>query len=139
MGVSQVRLTPSLDYAAVTVALGDTGDINLFAYLKGICCNNVAYVHGSCAVKTELFKILFEGNFCFEEVSLRRLGKLSLCDVFIAELNCFVAVVFCGLLLCYSAGACSYNGYRNDITLLIEDLGHTDFLADDAFFHFYPP
>ena len=47
-----------------------------------------------------------------------------------AELNCLVAVVLDGLLHNDVAGTCFNYRYGNDISLFIEDLSHTDLLAD---------
>ncbi len=65
-----------------------------------------------------------------------RLGQLGLLDVLKAQLYGYVAVGLNGLLLSNDAGACFHYGNRNNLAGLIEDLGHTHFLADDCFLHF---
>ncbi len=51
------------------------------------------------------------------------------------QLDGHVAVGFNGLLLSDHAGACFHDGNRDHLAGLIEDLGHTHFLADDCFLH----
>ena len=52
------------------------------------------------------------------------------------ELNCVVAVILDRLLLCHRAGAGFNNGHRYNASVFKEDLGHTELLANNAFFHF---
>ena len=54
-----------------------------------------------------------------------------------SKLKGVVPIVLHRLLLNHDAGAGFNNGYRDNVALLIEDLGHADFFADDAFLHVY--
>ena len=53
-----------------------------------------------------------------------------------AQLNSLVAIALDGLLLHDSAGTSLDDGDGNDLAVRVEQLGHTDFLADNAFNHF---
>ena len=64
-----------------------------------------------------------------------RLAELLLGDFAEAQLDGGVAVGFNGLLLSDNTGACFHDGNRDHLAGLIEDLGHTHFLADDCFLH----
>ena len=77
--------------------------------------------------------VLASGLLEVTEISLREVLFLSAAE---AELYCIVAVVVDRLLLDDDAGTGLYYGDRNDLARLIKDLGHTDFLSDNAFFHF---
>ena len=63
------------------------------------------------------------------------LVELLLLDVLETELNGVVAVVLLGLELSDNTGAGFDDGDRDDLALSVEDLGHTDLLADDCFLH----
>ena len=77
--------------------------------------------------------VLASGLLEVTEISLREVLFLSAAE---AELYCIVAVVVDRLLLDDDAGTSLDNSYRNDVSDLVKDLGHTDFLSDNAFFHF---
>ena len=50
-----------------------------------------------------------------------------------AQLNSLVAIALDGLLLHDGAGTSLDDGDGNDLAVRVEQLGHTDFLADNAF------
>ena len=70
-----------------------------------------------------------------------RLVQFLLLHVLEAELHSVVAFLLSGLDLGYHARACFDDGYRDNLALSVEDLGHADLLADDSFVqHFcFPP
>ena len=69
-----------------------------------------------------------------------RLVQLLFLDVSEAELYSVVAFLLSGLNLGYHARTSFDNGYRDNLAVSVEDLGHTDLLADDSFVqHFYFP
>ena len=53
-----------------------------------------------------------------------------------AQLNSLIAIALDSLLLHDGAGACLDDGDGDNLAALIEQLGHTDFLADNAFNNF---
>ena len=69
-------------------------------------------------------------------MTLGRLVDLAGGDVAEAQLHGLVAVAFHGLLLHHGAGASLDHGDGNDLAVLIEQLSHAQFLADDTFLHF---
>ena len=129
----------TLDNALIAMALGDTGHVDLIAGGKDVSLYLVANLQGA-VLQAELLENLLEGNICLLEMAGLRLGELGLFHVLIAQLNCGVAILFHGLQLSNGAGAGFHYGNRNDLAALIEDLGHTHFLADDCFLHsVFPP
>ena len=134
---SESVAVPALDNAAVTMTLGDAGDVHVFACRKGICFDLVADIHGFGIVKTEFLEVFLKRNTSFCEVALRRLVEFSLGDVRETELYSTVTVVFDRFLLNNRAGTCFDDGYRNYISVFIENLRHTELFADYTFFHIY--
>ena len=51
------------------------------------------------------------------------------------ELNSLITVIFGGLLLNYRAGSRFNKSYGDHVSVFGEDLSHSQFLSDDAFFH----
>ena len=72
-----------------------------------------------------------------KEFKLEKASEMNVGDIAEAQLDGGVAVGFNGLLLSDDAGACFHNGNRDHLAGLIEDLGHTHFLADDCLFHLW--
>ena len=54
----------------------------------------------------------------------------------VTQLDSLVTIALDGLLLHHGAGTSLDDSYGNNLAVLIEQLGHTDFLADNAFNHF---
>ena len=55
--------------------------------------------------------------------------------IHIADLNCFIAVVVCGLDLSHYVRACLQDRYRNQSAVFCEDLSHSDLRCKYCFFH----
>ena len=126
--------TMTLHNALIAVALGDTGDVHVIAGGEHGGIDLVADIELGSVVKFELFQdtqslagLLAVTQFGF--------GELALGDFIEAQLNGNIAVLFRGLFLHDGAGACLNDSDRDDLAGFIEDLGHTQLLADNGLLH----
>ena len=53
-----------------------------------------------------------------------------------ADLNCLVTIIFLCLDLCHDTRTSLKYGYRNQRTVFVEDLSHSDFCSQYRFLHF---
>ena len=134
---AELVAAPSLDNAGIAAAFGDARDIHSVAGRECVGSNDIADVHGIRVVKSEFFQMLLHGHARFREVTFFRFVELSLNNVLKAELNAGIAVLLDGLLLRDHTGSGFDDGYRNDVSDLVENLCHTDLLSDDTLFHFF--
>ncbi len=97
--------------------------------------------------------MLLHGNTGLVEVALHRLAYAvavsdfllavlvncgdALFSIAVADLNCLIAVILDCLDLCDYAGASLKDCYRNQSTVFLEDLGHTDLGCHNSFLHVY--
>ncbi len=133
VGHAAAACAPALDDAAVAVALARAGHVNEVAALEGVGLDDRAKLQLSGVVEVELAQVLLGGNASLVQVAEFGLGELRFADVLIAQLDSLITVFFVGLLLSDHAGTGLDHGDRNHMALLIEDLRHANFSADDCF------
>ena len=142
MGHGASVLSMSFDRALETLALGDRGSIYLIACRKDIRFDLFAqfiffgilefeFPYISLARNAGFIKMSFHGFRCAVSVDHFFFAALILIDdsVLLIDktyLNCLVTVVFYCFHLCYIARPCLKYRYRNQRTVFIEDLGHSD-------------
>ena len=136
VALTQTVLAKALDNALVALALGNACNVNLVACCEDISLQHVANVHCGNIFQTELAQGLLGGNVCLLEVTCSCLVDLLGGNLAEAQLNSLVAIALDGLLLHDGAGTSLDDGDGDDLAILVEQLGHTDFLADNAFNHF---
>ena len=135
-------LTKSLDCALEALTLADSGSINLVTLCEDVSLDFCAQGVLLCVLKLELSYLSLRAYASLLKVTLLCLVNTVSVDNFLlaacisvndfvllineANLYCAVAVVLNGLNLCYYAGACLKNGYRNECAVFIEDLCHSD-------------
>ena len=131
---------PALDHAGVAFTLAGAGDVYLVSGGEHVRLYQVAYVVSVDVVEPELSESSLGGYVGFREVSGHRLLYLMGLQIAEADLHSRVAVVFNSLFLGNHTGAGFHDCYGNDFPVLIENLRHADFLADDSFLHVtFPP
>ena len=89
----------------------------------------MARQHG---VQVELAQILLGSHTRLVQVAHLGLGQLALGDILEAQLHSGVAFLLGSLLLDDGAGTRLDNGDGDDLAVFVEDLRHTDFLANDC-------
>ena len=124
--------TPALDDALITVALADTGDINEVASLEGVSLHNVADVQLGSVVQVEFAQVLLGRHASLVQVAHLALGQLLLSHVLVAQLNRIVAFLLGSLLLNDRAGSRLNDGDGDHVAVLVKNLGHAHFFADDC-------
>ena len=129
----QAGCVEALDYASVALALGSAGNVNIIAGNEHVSLNNIAELERSAVLKTELLQVLLQGVASLLQVTLLGLVQASFLNILKTELYSIVAVLLFGLELSYNARTCFDYGAGNNLAVSIEDLGHTDLLADDCF------
>ena len=137
MGLFQAGVVPALDGAGVALTLAGADNVHVLADGEGVHLNLVAHVLAVAVSQTELTQNALRSDVSLSEVALHGLVNLCGTEIAVTQLDSSVAVVLHGLLLNNDAGTGLNDGHRNDIALFVEDLGHTDLLADDCFLHFY--
>ena len=115
------------------MTLARAGHVNEVAGLEGISLDDGAELQLGSVVKVELTQVLLGGNASLVQVAEFRLGELRFANVLVAKLDSLITVFFAGLLLSDHAGTGLDNGNRNHAALLVEDLRHANFSADDCF------
>ena len=120
---SQLSEIPSLDCAGVSVALGNTCDVDLLA-----CGEGIDGYYRTCLVcarvfKSEFLEMLLGGDAGLLKVAKLCLGEVLFLSIFVCKLNRCIAIVFDGLLLCYRARTCFNQGYGYYVAFFVEDLG----------------
>ena len=128
-------LAEALDNAGVALTFADTGNVDLVAFCEDVGLDNVTDFELAAVGKAELLEVLDHAYARLLQVALLMLAQLLLGDLFVTELDSFVAFLFAGHLLHDHAGAGFNDGHGNDLTSLVEDLRHADLLADDGFLH----
>ncbi len=139
VGLLQAVEIPALDNARVALALAGACNVHPLAGFKCVGLDKVAHIQGADVLQAELPKGLLGGDAALLEVA-----RKGLCDplgllVPEADLYRVIAVGLHGLLLGHDAGPGLYHCYRDDLTLVVEDLRHADLLSDDPFFHVLLP
>ena len=126
---------PSLDDALIAVALGNAGHVDVIASSKGVDLDLGADLELSSIVKLEFLQVLSGRDASLLEMTQLRLAELLLGDLAVSQLHGNIAVILDRLLLSDDARACFDDRNRDHMAVLIEDLGHAHFLADDCFLH----
>ena len=124
---------PALDDALVAVALAGAGHVHEVALFEGVSLDDVAHVQLGGVLKVKLAQVLLGSNARLVQVAHLGLGQLTLGDILVAKLHSGVAFLFGCLLLHDDAGTRLDNGDGDHLAVLVEDLRHADFLADDRF------
>ena len=133
MGLLQAVGTVALDDALIAVALADAGDIHEVARLEGISLHDVAHVQLGGILQVELPQVLLGSHAGLVQVALLGLGELALRDVLKAQLDRLIAFLFGSLLLHDHAGTRLDHGDGDHMAVLVKNLGHAHFFADDRF------
>ena len=123
---------PALHNALVAVTLGGTGHVNEVALFERVGLDDVADVQLSGILQIELAQVLLGSHARLVQVAHLGLGQLALGDILEAQLHSGVAFLLGSLLLDDGAGARLDHGDGNDLAVFVEDLRHTDFLANDC-------
>ena len=114
------------------MALAGAGDVHEVALFKGVGLHDVAHVQLGGVLQVKLTQILLGGNAGLVQVAHLGLGQLALGDILEAQLHGGVAFLLGSLLLDDGAGTRLDHGDGNDLAVFVEDLRHTDFLANDC-------
>ena len=114
------------------MALAGAGDIHEVAFLKGVGLHDVAHVQLGGILQIELAQVLLGGDAGLVQVAHLGLGQLALGDILVAQLDGGVAFLLGSLFLDDSAGARLDHGDGDHLAVFVEDLRHTDFLANDC-------
>ena len=133
VGLLQAVGTVALDDALIAVALADAGDIHEVARLEGISLHDVAHVQLGGILHVELPQVLLGSHAGLVQVALLGLGELALRDVLKAQLDRLIAFLFGSLLLHDHAGTRLNHGDGDHMAVLVKNLGHAHFFADDRF------
>ena len=133
VGLLQAVGTVALDDALIAVALADAGDIHEVARLEGISLHDVAHVQLGGILQVELPQVLLGSHAGLVQVALLGLGELALRDVLKAQLDRLIAFLFGSLLLHDHAGTRLDHGDGDHMAVLVKNLGHAHFFADDRF------
>ena len=136
VGLLQAVGAVALDDAGVAVALGDAGDIHEVAGLEGVGLDDVADVQLGGVVQVELTQVLLGGSAGLVQVAHLGLAQLALGDILEAQLDSLIAFLFGSLLLHDHAGTRLDDGDGDHMAVLVKNLGHAHFFADDRF-HVY--
>ena len=123
---------PALHNALVAVTLGGAGHVNKVALVERVGLNDVADVQLGGVLQVELAQVLLGSHARLVQVAHLGLGQLALGDILEAQLHSGVAFLLGSLLLDDGAGARLDNGDGDDLAVFVEDLRHTDFLANDC-------
>ena len=126
----------ALDSALVAVALADAGDVHAVAGGEHGGVDLVAHIQRGGVIKLELLEDA-QGLADLLAVAQFGLVQLALGDFLKSQLDGGVAVLLLGLLLHHGAGARLNDGDRDDLAGFVEDLGHTQLLADNGLFHLF--
>ena len=137
MALAQAVAVPAFDGAGVALALRGAHNVDVLARGERVGLDDVAHVHAADVGKAELAQRLLGRHISLVKVAFGRFRHLFGSDVAKAQLNSHIAVAFHRLLLHHGAGAGFHDRDRNDFAVLIEDLRHADFLADDTFLHLF--
>ena len=128
-----VRCAPQrLIDALIAVALADAGDIDEIAGLEGVGLHNVADVQLSGVVQVKFAQVLLGRHASLVQVAHLALGQLLLGNILEAQLNRIVAFLFGSLLLNDRAGTRLNDSDGDHVAVLVKNLGHTHFFADDC-------
>ena len=123
---------PTLHDALIAVTLGGAGHVNEVALFESVRLDDVADVQLGGVVQVELAEILLGSHARLVQVTHLGLGQLALGDVLKAQLHSGVAFLLGSLLLDNGAGTRLNNSNGDDLAVFVEDLRHTDFLANDC-------
>ena len=146
-------LAVTLDGALEAFTLGNSSSIDLVAFCEDVSLDLIAKLVFGSILEEELTDMLLHGNTGLVEVALHRLAYAvavsdfllavlvncgdALFSIAVADLNCLIAVILDCLDLCDYAGASLKDCYRNQSTVFLEDLGHTDLGCHNSFLHVY--
>ena len=145
-------LSKSLDGALEAFSFGDTGyihpvpfredirfDFRAKAVLIGVL--KLKFPDISLRACSGFFEVSLLGFVCAMSVddflfAARVLVDDSVLLIHEADLYCAVAVVLRSLYLSHHTGACLKHCHRNQSSVFVEDLGHSDFSCQNCFLHF---
>ena len=145
-------LTKSLDCTLEAFSLGDRRCVDVISVSEDVCLDLIAYIVFSAVLKAELSDVSLGSGAGLLEMSCFSLGcTVSVCDLLIAlavllnnlvfhidkaDLDCFIAVILCGLNLSYYAGTCLKYGNGDKLSVICKDLSHSDLCCKYCLFHF---
>ena len=109
-----------------TFTFGNSGYIHLISGSKDIRFNLILYGIILCILKAKLSYKFLVGHACLVKMALHRFCYQLFPLVNKADLYGLVAVVLLSLHLGHYTGTSLQNRHRNQDSLLIEDLGHSD-------------
>ena len=134
-GARQTVSTEALDGALIALTLADAADVYHVADGEGISLDDIAYAVSVDIVEAELTQELLNADIGLVEVTLQRFVYILDGNVAEAKLQRAVTIGFNGLLLHDHAGACLNDRYGYDLTVLVEQLSHTDFFCHNSLMH----
>ena len=115
------------------MALAGSGDVHEVPGGKGVSLDDVAHAQFGGVLQVELLQVLLGGHARLVQVAQLRLGELALRNVLEAQLHGLVAVLLSRLLLHDHAGARLDDRDGDHMAVLVKNLGHAHFFADDRF------
>ena len=101
--------------------------------LKGVSLDNVADVQLSSILQVEFAQVLLGRHASLVQVAHLGLGQLALGNVLIAQLDSLIAFLLGSLLLSDHAGARLDDRDGDHMAVLVKNLRHAHFFADDCF------
>ena len=135
VGLFQTMAVETLDRSGEAVTLADSAYVDHVAVLECVSLDQVADIEGVHVVEFELAEDFLVADISLVEVPLHGFVCFLYACIAKSKLQCAIAVCFDSLLLNDRARACLDDCHGNDLTVLIEQLGHTDFLSDNTFLH----
>jgi hypothetical protein len=124
----------SLYNTSETLTLGCTANNDTLTDCKDACSDNISNCNGRICLNPELTQVaawLYAGS---TQVTLLRAGQTIDTALTESYLRSRIAIVFNRTDLCHNVWLNSQYGYRNNLTLFIEELGHTDLTAENTLY-----
>jgi hypothetical protein len=132
--VAAMEVEP-LHNASKSLAFGCTGYLYALTGLKNIAGYCVAQLVIAGIFGTNFAKMTQWLNSCLGEVPLLGFIYELWTNFAKTDLDSSIAIRFNTFELRDNAGACFYHGNRNNLTQVVKDLCHSDFLAQDCVYH----
>jgi hypothetical protein len=124
----------SLDNTSETLTLGCTAYNDTLADCKNACSDNITNCNGRICLNPELTQVATWLYTSGTQVALLRAGQTIDTALTKSYLRCRIAISFDRTYLCHNVWLNSQNCHRNNLTLFIEELGHTDLTAENTLY-----
>ena len=132
MGTAIGLEAPTLDGAGEALALGGTGHIDQGAFREQLGGQFLTRLELFGVIGADFSEVTTRGDASLGEVAGERLGHLGRVNLAVAKLDSLVAVGFFGLDSGHHVGGDVNEGHRNEETVLVPDLRHTELLAQQC-------